>query len=106
MSEKKMSQVDYEVLEFKMLLSGTTDIDMVMRLLAANLTRRYSRHCVAVKDRNKSCNDCGKGGANCPAKSDLNGIYRTVAATIAHIVTDYWLPAPPVVERGEGDAEV
>ncbi len=84
---KLLSDQDYALLEYKMLLSGTTDIDMVMKLCAANLTRRYSRKCV----KKKSCNECGDRGKNCPAKEDLNGIYRTIAATIAHIVTDYRL---------------
>jgi hypothetical protein len=85
MDMSEMSATDYEILEYKMLLSGTTDIDMVMRLFAANITRRYSRRCV----RKRSCDECGPRGRDCPAKEDLNGIYRTVAATIAHIVTDY-----------------
>ena len=81
----EMSATDYEILEYKMLLSGTTDIEMVMKLLAANLTRRYSKKCA----KRKSCNECGPRGKDCPAKEDLNGIYRTVVATIAHIITDY-----------------
>lgn len=84
----KMSRTDCDILEYQMLLSGTTGIEMAMKLFAANITRRYSKKCV----RKKACNECGKGGINCPAKEDLNGIHRTIAATIAHIVENYWIP--------------